>query len=370
MQIDPQLSEFSDLAFRSAESLYLLALAISLVFYGMVRVGADRRRQRAEELEKLQAGHSARAASTTKVTVGAGAAGNAADSDVADAGEITGDDIEPDFASFEAQLPERLRSESISKTLDRSNKLGGITQSLVWLAIAIHAVFVILRGLAANRFPWGNLFEYVGVVTLFAMVVAALMIRRKAMRVMWPWILTPVAGLLFYAGTKLYAETAPVVPALQSYWFVIHVSVVSIGAGIGLISGVASLMYLLRYANPKGEEKGWLGTVAAPLPDVTKLDALAYRTAVWALPIFGLGIIFGAIWADAAWGRFWGWDPKETVSFITWILYAAYLHARATPGWRGPKSAWINVFAFATMVFNLFFINMVVSGLHSYAGLN
>ena len=136
------------------------------------------------------------------------------------------------------------------------------------------------------------------------------------------------------------------------------------------MSGVASLMYLLRRKYPKGEEQGWLGTIAAPLPDATKLDALAYRTAVWALPIFGLGIIFGAIWANAAWGRPWGWDPKETVSFITWILYAAYLHARATPGWRGRKSAWINVFAFATMVFNLFFINMVVSGLHSYAGLN
>ena len=138
MQIDPQLSEFSDLAFRSAESLYLLALAVSLVFYGMVRMGADRRRQRAEELEKLQAEHSAHAASTAKVAVGAGAAGDATDSDVADAGEVTGEDIEPDFASFEAQLPERLRSESVSKTLDRSNKLGGITQSLVWLAIAIH----------------------------------------------------------------------------------------------------------------------------------------------------------------------------------------------------------------------------------------
>lgn len=370
MQIDPQLSEFSDLAFRTAEALYLLALAVSLVFYGMVRAGADRRRQRAEELEKLQAEQATNVASPAKVAVGAGAAGDVADSDVADAGEVTGDDIEPDFASFEAQLPERLRSESISKTLDRADKLGGITQSLVWLAIAIHAVFVILRGLAASRFPWGNLFEYVGVVTLFAMIIAASMVRRKAMRVMWPWILTPVVGLLFYAGTKLYAETAPVVPALQSYWFIIHVSVVSIGAGIGLISGVASLMYLLRHANPKGEEKGLLGTVAAPLPEATKLDTLAYRTAVWALPIFGLGVIFGAIWADAAWSRFWNWDPKETVSFITWILYAAYLHARATPGWRGPRSAWINVFAFATMVFNLFFINMVVSGLHSYAGLN
>ena len=365
MQIDPQLSDFSDLAFRTAEALYLLALAVSLVFYGMVRAGADRRRQRAEELEKLQAEQATNVASPAKVAVGAGAS-----SDDADAAKATDDNVEPDFASFETQLPERLRSDRLTKSLERTDKLGGITQSLVWLAVAMHAVFVVLRGLATSRFPWGNLFEYVGVVTLFAMIIAASMVRRKAMRVMWPWILTPVVALLFYAGTKLYAETAPVVPALKSYWLIIHVSTVAIGAGIGMMSGLASLMYLVRRAHPKGQEKGWLGTIAEPLPEATKLDTLAYRTAVWALPIFGLGIIFGAIWADAAWGRFWNWDPKETVSFITWILYAAYLHARATPGWRGPKSAWINVFAFATMVFNLFFINMVVSGLHSYAGLN
>ncbi|MGJ4049897.1 c-type cytochrome biogenesis protein CcsB [Corynebacterium macclintockiae] len=365
MQIDPQLSDFSDLAFRTAEALYLLALAVSLVFYGMVRMGADRRRQRAEELEKLKAEQATNVASPAKVAVGAGAS-----NDDADAAKATDDNVEPDFASFETQLPERLRSDRLTKSLERTDKLGGITQSLVWLAIAMHAVFVVLRGLATSRFPWGNLFEYVGVVTLFAMIIAASMVRRKAMRVMWPWILTPVVALLFYAGTKLYAETAPVVPALKSYWLIIHVSTVAIGAGIGMMSGLASLMYLVRRAHPKGKEKGWLGTIAEPLPEAAKLDTLAYRTAVWALPIFGLGIIFGAIWADAAWGRFWNWDPKETVSFITWILYAAYLHARATPGWRGRKSAWINVFAFATMVFNLFFINMVVSGLHSYAGLN
>jgi cytochrome c biogenesis protein len=119
-----------------------------------------------------------------------------------------------------------------------------------------------------------------------------------------------------------------------------------------------------------GQEKGFFGAIAKPLPSAKTLDAIAYRAAIWALPIFGLGVVLGALWAEAAWGRFWGWDPKETVSFITWMLYAAYLHARATSGWRDQRAAWINVFAFATMVFNLFFINIVVSGLHSYAGLN
>ena len=91
--------------------------------------------------------------------------------------------------------------------------------------------------------------------------------------------------------------------------------------------------------------------------------------AVFAFPLFGLGVICGAIWAESAWGRFWGWDPKETVSFIAWIIYAAYLHARATAGWRNTNAAWINIAGFVAMLFNLFIINLVVSGLHSYAGL-
>lgn len=110
--------------------------------------------------------------------------------------------------------------------------------------------------------------------------------------------------------------------------------------------------------------------IAARLPSAQTLDILAYKTTIFAFPLFGVGVILGAIWAEAAWGRFWGWDPKETVSFIAWIVYAAYLHARATSGWRNTRAAWINIAGFVAMLFNLFIINMVVSGLHSYAGLN
>ena len=176
--------------------------------------------------------------------------------------------------------------------------------------------------------------------------------------------------LIFLDATVLYAEAAPLVPALQSFWYPFHVSTVSIGASLGLISGMFSLLYLLRIWQPRGKEKGFFGAVAKPLPTAKKLDSYAYKTAIVTLPVFGIGIMLGAIWGEVAWGRFWGWDPKETVALITWILYAAYLHARATAGWKNAKAAWINVAAFATGVFNLFFINLVASGLHSYAGLN
>ena len=240
---------------------------------------------------------------------------------------------------------------------------------LLWLGIVLHVVAIVLRGLATHRFPFGNLYEYVLMVTAGVLIVSNIAMQRKEWRTMWPWILTPILALMFYGSTKLYAESAPVVPALQSHWLPIHVTVVSLGASISVVSGIASLLTMLRVWQPKGAERSFAGVVAKPLPSAKKLDQLAYRLGIIALPTLGLGIVLGAIWAESAWGRFWGWDPKETVSFATWILYAAYLHARATPSWR-KFSPWINIAATSLMVFNLFFINMVVSGLHSYAGLN
>ena len=174
-------------------------------------------------------------------------------------------------------------------------------------------------------------------------------------------MLLPVVVLLFLAGTVLYAQAAPVVPALRSYWLVVHVTTVTISSGLLLVPGVASLLFLLR-------RSGRGGALAERLPSAAALDRLAYRTTIVAFPLYTFGVIAGAIWAEAAWGRFWGWDPKETVAFIAWVVYAAYLHARATAGWRGGRAAWINVAGLAVVLFNLFFINMVVAGLHSYAG--
>ena len=372
------LATFSDVAFATTAGIYLVALVISLVYYGMLRSATDARRERARILGESKA----KADTASKVSVGAGA-GAAGASDTVDAGDTididekdAADDGSHDVSGIatgsmsEEDLPKNFQVETLRKKFRRTDQWGGMAQMVVWLGVAVHFLFLVTRGIAAERFPWGNLFEYVSVITGVSMLVACVLLRRPSMRVVWPWLLVPNMMMMFYAGTELYSDVQPLVPSLNSYWYWIHVSTVSIGGSIGLVSGVASLMYLFRRSQPKGKEKGFFGAIATPLPDASKLDALAYRTAIWTLPIFGLGVILGAIWAHFAWGRFWGWDPKETVSLITWLLYAAYLHARATPGMRGKPAAWINVVAFATMVFNLFFINIVVSGLHSYAGLN
>jgi cytochrome c-type biogenesis protein CcsB len=186
--------------------------------------------------------------------------------------------------------------------------------------------------------------------------------RSPGSRPIGLFVLLPVVVMMFLAGTVLYAEAAPLVPALRSYWIVIHVSTIGISSGLLFVPGVASILYLLR-------RSGRPAALVDRLPAADVLDRLAYRTTIIAFPLYTFAIISGAIWAEAAWGRFWGWDPKETVAFIAWVVYAAYLHARATAGWRTRAAAWINVTGFAAIVFNFFFINMVVAGLHSYAGL-
>ncbi|MFI2559358.1 c-type cytochrome biogenesis protein CcsB [Nocardia farcinica] len=251
-----------------------------------------------------------------------------------------------------------------------SERLGNMAFSVLVVGFVLHVSSIVLRGFATDRFPLGNMYEFVTMACAAAVLVGFGLLREQRYRSMWVFLLVPVLILMFLAGTVLYADAAPVVPALRSFWLPLHVTIVSVGSGVFLVSGVASLLFLYRIRQPEGQESGnVLGAIAKRLPDARTLDRLAYRTTIIGFPLFGAGVILGAIWAEAAWGRFWGWDPKETCSFIAWVLYAAYLHARATSGWRDTKAAWINVAAFVAMLFNLFIINLVISGLHSYAGL-
>jgi cytochrome c-type biogenesis protein CcsB len=248
-------------------------------------------------------------------------------------------------------------------------RIGGAGLALTYVGTGLLLACIVLRGLATERPPWGNMYEFINLTCLCGLIAAAVVLRRPQYRALWVFVLVPVLILLTVSGRWLYTNAAPVMPALQSYWLPIHVSVVSLGSGVFLVAGVASILFLLtmsRFGAPDAD--GPLARVATRLPDPQTLDRIAYRTTIFAFPVFGFGVIFGAIWAEEAWGRYWGWDPKETVAFIAWVIYAAYLHARSTAGWRDKKAAWINVAGFVAMVFNLFFINLVTVGLHSYAG--
>lgn len=325
MLVNTTMAELSDLTFRTAFIVYIVALILAFIYYGRVNSVIEARREALAE---------------QKVLVGAGG----------------------------PEVVEKQKSDE--DMIANARKWAGMTQALVWVGVVLHLVAFVTRGLAAGRFPLGNLYEYILFMTAVIMVVAAVVVQRKNWHTVWPWLLFPMVIAMFLNSTVFHMQAAPVVPALQSYWMPVHVSTVSIGASVGLVSGAFALLYLLRMRQPRGEEHGFLGAILRPLPDAKTLDQIAYKTAVVTLPLFGIGIVFGAIWAEVAWGRFWGWDAKETVSMVTWILYAAYLHARATAGWKSTAAAWINVFAMAMTIFNMTYVNTVVAGLHSYAGLN
>ncbi|MEV0703890.1 c-type cytochrome biogenesis protein CcsB [Saccharopolyspora sp. NPDC050389] len=259
-----------------------------------------------------------------------------------------------------------------------SERLGGMAVAMTVLGALVHAASLLLRGFSTGRVPWGNMYEFGSAICLAAVVAWIIVLfrqlraeRREAtptqLRGLGGFLMLPVILLLFLSGTVLYAQAAPLQPALQSYWIVIHVAAAIVSSGVLLFAGVASVLYLLRSRYENNPLK--LAKFGSRLPTSQALDRMAYRATVIIFPVWTFAIVAGAIWAEAAWGRFWGWDPKETCSFIAWVVYAAYLHARATAGWRGVRSAWINILGLAVMIFNLFFINIVVAGLHSYAGL-
>lgn len=244
-------------------------------------------------------------------------------------------------------------------------RIGRCAVALTVLAAVVHGCSLALRGAAVGRVPWGNMYEFTSTLCFVAVLAWLVVLYRQrqsapALRRLGVFVLLPVMVLLFLGGTLLYARAAPLIPALNSYWIAIHVSAAASSSGILMVSGVASVLYLVRQR--VGPRSSWL-------PDGPTLDRLAYRTAVVAFPIWTFALITGAIWAEVAWGRYWGWDPKETVGLVAWVVYACYLHARATAGWRGSRAAWINVAGFAVMLFNFFFVNIVTAGLHSYAGL-
>ncbi|ANY22373.1 c-type cytochrome biogenesis protein CcsB [Gordonia terrae] len=332
MPIDETLARYSDLLYGTAMTVYVVAV---ILFLGALAAVRGRR------LEQKQ-------------LVNAGARGT------------------------EARMPGRV-DESSRRTL--GEKLGNMGLPVVVVGLAAHIGSIVLRGIATDRAPWGNMYEFISMTCAAGVLAGLVILRKREHRPLLSFVLLPVILLMFIAGRWLYTQAAPVVPALKSYWLAVHVSIISVSSGILLVSGVASILYLIkmRWAANSPDDSAAVSTrpglagavrrVVEHLPSAEQLDRLAYKCVVIGFPLFGLGVICGAIWAEAAWGRFWGWDPKETVSFIAWVIYAAYLHARATAGWRNNAAAWINVAGFVAMLFNLFIINLVVSGLHSYAGL-
>lgn len=236
-------------------------------------------------------------------------------------------------------------------------KMGNIGLSLTWLAAALLLVGVILRGVWAGRAPWGNMYEFSITSALGILIVYLVWSTRRDLRWLGLFVTIPTLLTLGLAVTVLYTEAAQLVPALKSYWLVIHVLAAIICGGAFTVAAATAGLSLIA-------DRHWIKQI----PSRDTLEKLTHRIISFAFPLWTFAVVAGAIWAENAWGRYWGWDPKETWAFITWVVYAAYLHARSTAGWKHQKASVIALIGWLAFLINYFGVNIFVNSLHSYAG--
>jgi cytochrome c-type biogenesis protein CcsB len=282
--------------------------------------------------------------------------------------DVAAVDMRPELS----QIPEssQVRPEPVEGHQQASSRrveqFGRIGVSLTVLGFLLSVFGVVMRALAAQRAPWGNMFEFTITAMVFVVGVYLILVWRAGVR----WLGLPVALLAAVgnglAVTVFYVAVAPLVPALHSVWFLIHIVAAAISGAAFNVGGLMSILYLIK---KRAEDRETVSGYLARLPDSRKIDLIAYRFLAFAFPLWTFTVVAGAIWAEYAWGRYWGWDPKETWALVTWVIYACYLHARSTAGWRGTRAAVIAIIGLASFWFNFIGINLLVSGLHSYAGI-
>jgi len=241
----------------------------------------------------------------------------------------------------------------------------GLTLSVfAWI---IHLLATIGRGIAGNRVPWANMFEFGLTSTLLIVAVFLGTLFWKDLGYLGAYITGFVLLALGVVTVNFYVDVVPLPPALQSGWLVIHVFVASTATAFFALGAALSVLQLVRAryeANQMAKAR-----IMNTLPGSSVMESLAYRLNVVGFVLWSFTLIAGAIWAERAWGRYWGWDVKEVWTFIIWVLFAGYIHARATRGWRGSRAAWLGIIGFGAVLFNYTVVNIAFTGLHSYSGL-
>ena len=259
------------------------------------------------------------------------------------------------------------------KLRTKASRFESIAIVLLIIAAILHTVGVVLRGIAASRVPWANMYEFSITGALFVVLVYLTALSIKDVRFIATFVTGFVILILGAATSAFYVEVQSLMPALQSVWLVIHVVVAVLAVAFFNIAAALSTAYLLKTANWVNDSKkksvGTLKRVFTLFPAAESLERLAYRFNIIGFILWSFTLIAGAIWAERAWHRYWGWDTKEVWTFIIWVLYAGYLHANATRGWTGKRSAWLSLIGFGAVIFNFTVVNLFFKGLHVYSGL-
>ncbi len=254
-----------------------------------------------------------------------------------------------------------------------------IGTSLTVLGFLFHVGADVTRGIAAGRVPWSNMYEFALTGTMLIIAVYLVVLFRYDLRFLGAFITGLVVVLL--GGTlvgNLYVAVTPLADPLKSVWLVIHVFVASLATALFALAFALSVLQLMQSRRERGALAAATGEAAAKtgprflrtIPSADALESLAYRFTIVGFMFWTFTLIAGAIWANDAWGRYWGFDTKEVWTFVVWVLYAGYIHARATRGWRGNRSAWLAIIGFSAVMFNFTIVNMFFKGLHVYSGLS
>ena len=275
------------------------------------------------------------------------------------------------FLTFASHLS-RLASEK-KKTRTSATKLERAAIIVLIIGFVMHFVGVLLRGVAASRVPWANMYEFSITGALFVVMIYLVALKIKDVRLIATFVSGFVILILGAATSIFYVEVKSLMPALQSYWLVIHVVVAVLATSFFNIAAALSIAYLFKTAkwveNSKVKAIATLRRVLDLFPSMENIERLAYRFNIIGFILWSFTLIAGAIWAERAWHRYWGWDTKEVWTFIIWTIYAGYLHANATRGWTGKRSAWLSIIGFAAILFNFTVVNLFFKGLHVYSGL-
>ena len=246
-----------------------------------------------------------------------------------------------------------------------------VAVALTVLGVAIHAAGVLTRAFGAGRVPWGNMYEFLTTGAFVAVLVFLLALIRRDLRFLGTFVIGLAIIMLVAASVAYWTPVGHLVPALQSYWLIIHVSIAVLSSALFTLTFAMSALQLVQAHRQKrlaagGPDKlGFMRLV----PTALSLENLSYRINAIAFVGWTFTLMFGAIWAEKAWGRFWGWDTKEVWTFVIWVVYAGYLHARATRGWTGTRAAWLSIVGYLCVIFNFTIVNQFFNGLHSYSGL-
>lgn len=331
-----------------------LTLYASMAAFALAMIGF------ASYLAALAPRRHAESATTDKVLVKAGAAAKSS-TDTEEIGPADSSDEGADDVSGAAVDDVSDASPESAK----AQRFGSLAMTLSLLGTLLLTGSVILRGLAVHRWPLGNMFEFAIFASALTMIIFHALAMRRDLRWLGVFIVTPVLLVLGMASTVWYSEAGQLVPALRSYWLIIHVTVATISVALFTISAVLSSLYLLQLRAESTGRPTWMSR----LPGADALERSAYGLNVVSFPLWTFTVIAGAIWARQAWGAYWNWDPKEVWSFIIWVVYAAYLHARATSGMSRAQANYVALAGFACILVNYGIVNVYFVSQHSYSGL-